>query len=148
MEGRVPDHHMDAPGVEPCPAEVAGHAVRQHADARRHLGPGDEVLGEGGSVAHRFHRLRLSAGAHRVPVQAARVVVELAPQLAHQPLQHLSGTGHQLADGPDAILPQDLRKNGGMNLYSFTDYRLHWEQARHPYEVRYLDGTTREAATC
>lgn len=46
------------------------------------------------------------------------------------------------------VLARDLRENGGMNLYSFTNYRLQWGQARHPYEVRYLDGTTREAATC
>lgn len=46
------------------------------------------------------------------------------------------------------VLARDLRENGGMNLYSFVDYRLKWDQPRHPYEVRYLDGTTREAATC
>ena len=46
------------------------------------------------------------------------------------------------------VLERDLRENGGMNLYSFVDYRLKWDQPRHPYEVRYLDGTTREAATC
>lgn len=46
------------------------------------------------------------------------------------------------------VLERDLRENGGMNMYSFTDYHLQWGRARHPYEVRYLDGTTGEAAIC
>lgn len=46
------------------------------------------------------------------------------------------------------VLARDLRENGGRELYSFTDYRLQWDQPRHPYEVRYLDGTVKEAGIC
>ena len=108
VKGRVPDRHMNPSGVKPRPAEASRHAVRQQADARRHLGPGGEVLGEGGAVAHGLHRLRGVAGAHRLPVQPVGVVVDLPPQLAHQLLQRLPGERRQLSDGPDAVLPQQL----------------------------------------
>lgn len=46
------------------------------------------------------------------------------------------------------VLERDLRENGGMNLYSFKNYRLQWGQARRSYEVRHLDGTVKEAVLC
>lgn len=46
------------------------------------------------------------------------------------------------------VLERDLRENGGMNLYSFKNYRLQWGQARRSYEVRHLDGTVTEAVLC
>ena len=45
------------------------------------------------------------------------------------------------------VLARDLRENGGKNMYIFTNYQLQWEQPRHPYEVRYLNGDTVEAST-
>ena len=46
------------------------------------------------------------------------------------------------------VLARDLRENGGRELYSFTDNRVQWDQPRHAYEVRYLDGTVKEAGIC
>lgn len=46
------------------------------------------------------------------------------------------------------VLAWDLRENGGRQLYAFTEYRLQWDQPRRPCEVRYLDGTVKEAEIC
>ena len=107
---RVPDLEGHPGALHAVPPQAGPHLIGQLNDPRLNLLPALQIVGKGVAVAHRLGGRVLSRRGHRGAVQAAGVVVELAPLLSQQAEQPLPVKPGQVPDGAHPHPLQGLRR--------------------------------------